>query len=49
MSVSSCILLSSCVSVTGGASHENQFLGTKAQISSLKLPLKTPAEGFYYF
>lgn len=31
-----------------GASHENQFLGTTAQISSLKLPLKTPAEGFFF-
>lgn len=27
------------------ASNENEVLGTKAQTSSLKLPLKTPAEG----
>lgn len=28
-----------------GASNENEVLGTEAQTSSLKLPLKTPAEG----
>lgn len=34
-----------------GASNENEVLGTKAQTSSLKLPLKTPAEslGLLFF